>query len=97
MESNRKGVVKRIRNGYAKVLDAVERVANDKESQMKERVALLQGASPLKIISSGYAKIYSSSKPISGVSQLKQGNEIAVYMQDGKANALVTGVEKKGE
>ena len=77
--------------------DSAINFTTDKEQNLKDKVALLHGASPLKIISSGYAKVYRNGKSVDGVANLYSGDEVDVYMKDGTLSASVTAVRKNGE
>jgi exodeoxyribonuclease VII large subunit len=93
----RRSIVKNANATYERLRASVDKFAMDKELVMKEQVALLQGASPLKIISSGYAKVYRNKKAVDGVSDLSSGDNVDVYMKDGTVSASVTSVRKNGE
>ena len=68
--------------------------------QEKYRLGLmaerLKGLSPLEKLSQGYAYVENSSGAnVRTVSNVKQGEQITVYVTDGRIRAEVTGVEKK--
>ncbi|MCR5087481.1 MAG: exodeoxyribonuclease VII large subunit [Lachnospiraceae bacterium] len=56
--------------------------------------ARLDGVSPVKTLSKGYAYVTTESGPVSGVSSLKPGCEIRGYVSDGGFTALVKTVRK---
>ncbi|MBQ7224624.1 MAG: exodeoxyribonuclease VII large subunit [Clostridia bacterium] len=93
----RKAIIKRVNASYLKMQESAINFTNDKEQNLKDKVALLHGASPLKIISSGYAKVYRNGKSVDGVANLYSGDEVDVYMKDGTLSASVTAVRKNGE
>lgn len=69
--------------------------------QEKYRLGLmaerLKGLSPLEKLSQGYAYVENSSGAnVRTVSNVKQGEQITVYVTDGRIRAEVTGVEKSG-
>ncbi len=58
--------------------------------------ARLKGLSPLEKLSQGYAYVENSSGAnVRTVSNVKQGEQITVYVTDGRIRAEVTGVEKE--
>ena len=68
--------------------------------QDKDRLGLmaerLKGLSPLEKLSQGYAYVENSSGAnVRTVSNVKQGEQITVYVTDGRIRAEVTGVEKE--
>ena len=68
--------------------------------QEKYRLGLmaerLKGLSPLEKLSQGYAYVENSSgATVRTVSNVKQGEQITVYVTDGRIRAEVTGVEKE--
>ena len=68
--------------------------------QEKYRLGLmaerLKGLSPLEKLSQGYAYVENSSGAnVRTVSNVKQGEQITVYLTDGRIRAEVTGVEKE--
>ena len=68
--------------------------------QEKYRLGLmaerLKGLSPLEKLSQGYAYVENSSGAnVRTVSNVKQGEQITVYVTDGRVRAEVTGVEKE--
>jgi len=68
--------------------------------QEKYRLGLmaerLKGLSPLEKLSQGYAYVENSSGAnVRTVSNVKQGEQITVYVTDGRIRAEVTGVEKE--
>ena len=68
--------------------------------QEKDRLGLmaerLKGLSPLEKLSQGYAYVENSSGAnVRTVSNVKQGEQITVYVTDGRIRAEVTGVEKE--
>ena len=68
--------------------------------QVKYRLGLmaerLKGLSPLEKLSQGYAYVENSSGAnVRTVSNVKQGEQITVYVTDGRIRAEVTGVEKE--
>lgn len=71
-----------------------------KLEQEKYRLGLmaerLKGLSPLEKLSQGYAYVENSSGAnVRTVSNVKQGEQITVYVTDGRIRAEVTGVEKE--
>ena len=58
--------------------------------------ARLDGVSPVKTLSKGYAYVTTESGPVNGVSSLKPGCEIRGYVSDGGCTALVK-TERKNE
>ena len=68
--------------------------------QEKHRLALmaerLKGLSPLEKLSQGYSYVENSvGANVRAVSNVKQGEQITVYVADGRIRAEVTGVEKE--
>ena len=74
-------------------------------SSYKNALTLLSGrldaASPLKIISNGYAKVYCNNVPLASVGDVAKGDELEVVVADGIIAANVVNTRKsvinKGE
>lgn len=85
------------------VADAENRLRREmmrRLEQEKYRLGLmaerLKGLSPLEKLSQGYAYVENSSGAnVRTVSNVKQGEQITVYVTDGRIRAEVTGVEKE--
>jgi len=80
--------------------ERLEKAVDDRIAQAKHRLALaaqrLDGLSPLKKLSSGYAFVQDENgKGVRDIGQLKKGNEISLHVIGGHAKAKVTEVYKQ--
>ncbi len=79
---------------YERLLYAANNFVAKKEDAIKERIAELNGANPLKIISGGYAKVYHEARPLLSVANSAIGDEISVVVKDGVLVATVNNIRK---
>ena len=75
---------------------AVNNRINASESTLKEVVAKLNGANPLKIIAGGYSKVYKGETPLTSVSGVAVSDDIKVVVSDGIIHASVNKVNRAG-
>ncbi len=90
------------RQRTADMEEQFRRLMNEKLLETRHRLALLSGClsgmSPLEKLSQGYGFISGSDeKKIVSVCQVKQGDRIHIYVQDGKITAEVKTAEETGE
>lgn len=80
-------------------LDGLKRVnANAIERKgvcLNRATAALDAASPLKIMSKGYAKVYRGGREISSVAACEKGDELTVRMADGTITTQITDIKKQ--
>ncbi|MBR2988845.1 MAG: exodeoxyribonuclease VII large subunit [Clostridia bacterium] len=79
--------------------DRLQFSVNENVNNQREKLSVLCGRldalSPLKLISSGYAKVTKNAKLVDSVIPIEKGDEIAVYFHDGYIEATVDSVKKK--
>ncbi len=73
----------------SKMSDRISGICEKRENELSKLAAMLDRASPFKILSRGYAKICKDGREIVSVRGLSVGDEISVRMADGKINAKV--------
>lgn len=66
---------------------AAERVVLSKKSDMERSAAALNALNPLSILSRGYSAVFSGSKVIKSVNDVKVGEEIVMKLRDGDITA----------
>jgi exodeoxyribonuclease VII large subunit len=75
-----------------KITDKMNRIFTAKKHELMLLANTLEGLSPLKKISSGYAYVESNGKSIKTIRNVKVSDEILVHVTDGKMKAVVTEV-----
>ena len=77
-----------------KLTDKMTNTWTRKKHQLMLLAKTLDGLSPVKKISSGYAYVETKGKSIKSVDQVVISDEILVHVADGKMKAVVTEVDK---
>ena len=77
-----------------KITDKMTKCLTKKKHELMLFANTLEGLSPIKKISSGYAFVETKGKSIKSVEQIKTSDEITVHVIDGKMKAVVTEVNK---
>ena len=77
-----------------KIADRMTRTWTRKKHELMLLANTLDGLSPVKKISSGYAYVETKGKSIKSVAQIQTSDEILVHVADGKMKAVVTEVNK---
>lgn len=77
-----------------KITDKMTKTWTRKQHKLMLLANTLDGLSPVKKISSGYAYVESEGKSIKSINQVKKSDEILVHVADGKMKAVVTEVNK---
>ena len=77
-----------------KLTDKMTNTWTRKKHQLMLLANTLDGLSPVKKISSGYAYVETKGKSIKSVDQVVISDEILVHVADGKMKAVVTEVDK---
>ena len=77
-----------------KIADRMTYVWTNKKHQLMLLANTLDGLSPMKKISSGYAFVETKGKSIKSIEQVLVSDEIIVHVTDGKMKAVVTEVNK---
>ena len=73
----------------------MERVFQNRKHRLAVLASTLDGYSPAKKISSGYAYLEGNDgKSIKSITQVKESDEITVHIIDGKIKAVVTEANK---
>lgn len=77
-----------------KITDKMAKSLTQKKHKLMLLANTLEGLSPIKKISSGYAFVETKGKSIKTIDQVKVSDEIEVHVIDGKMKAVVTEVNK---
>ena len=77
-----------------KISDRMNRTWTMKKHKLMLLANTLEGLSPVKKISSGYAYVESKGKSIKTVEDIKLSDEISIHVSDGKMKAVVTEVSR---
>ena len=77
-----------------KIADRMNKCLTQKKHELMLLANSLEGLSPIKKISSGYAFVETNGKSIRTIEQVKQSDEILVHVIDGKIKAVVMEVDK---
>ncbi len=86
---------RRLMDFEEKISDRMKRAWSEKKHQLVLLARTLDGYSPVKKISSGYAYVETGSHAsLKSVDMVKVTEEITIHVQDGKIKAKVTEVEK---
>ena len=78
----------------------LEELIKGKVHEERARIDLirsrLEGASPIRIMERGYSAVtFPDSRPVKGVSQICKGDDLFLYMADGRADIKVKGIQWK--
>lgn len=85
---------RRLMDFEEKIADRMTRTWTRKKHELMLLANTLDGLSPVKKISSGYAYVETKGKSIKSVAQIQTSDEILVHVADGKIKAVVTEVYK---
>lgn len=77
-----------------KIADKMNRIVTTKKHKLMLLANTLEGLSPVKKISSGYAYVESNGKSIKTIQNVKVSDEILVHVTDGRMKAVVTEVSE---
>ena len=78
-----------------KIADRMKRIFTEKRHQLVVLAKTLDGYSPAKKISSGYAYVENgANQSIRSVSMIKPNDQITIHLTDGNVKATVTEVHK---
>lgn len=77
-----------------KISDRMNRAWTMKKHQLMLLANTLDGLSPVKKISSGYAYVESKGKSIRSIENIQVSDEISIHVADGKMQAVVTEVSR---
>lgn len=77
-----------------KITDKMNRIFTTKKHELMLLANTLEGLSPVKKISSGYAYVESNGKSIKTIRNIKVSDEILVHVTDGQMKAVVTEVSE---
>ena len=77
-----------------KITDKMNRIFMAKKHELMLLANTLEGLSPVKKISSGYAYVEANGASIKTIQNVKVSDEIVVHVTDGKMKAVVTEVSK---
>lgn len=74
----------------------MERIISDKRNRMLLLTERLEGMSPLKKLMQGYAYIADNKgQGISSIQGLQEGDQVQLYVKDGKANAVICNISEE--
>lgn len=75
--------------------DLMQRKLSEKRSKLAVLATTLDGHSPAKKISSGYAYLEGSNgRVVKSIAQVQHADEVTIYVTDGKIKAMITEAEK---
>ncbi|MBQ2901738.1 MAG: exodeoxyribonuclease VII large subunit [Agathobacter sp.] len=77
-----------------KIADRIQRTWTTKKHQLMLLANTLDGLSPVKKISSGYAYVESNGKSVKTVEDIHVSDEISIHVSDGKMKAVVMEVSR---
>ena len=77
-----------------KISDRMTRILTQKRHELVLLANTLEGLSPVKKISSGYAFVENKGKSVKSIEQVQISDEILIHVRDGKMKAVVTEVNK---
>ncbi len=77
-----------------KITDRMNKVLTSKKHELMLFANTLEGLSPVKKISSGYAYVESKGKSIKTVKNVKISDEVLIHVTDGRMKAVITEVSK---
>ncbi len=77
-----------------KITDKMNRIVTTNKHKLMLLANTLEGLSPVKKISSGYAYVESNGKSIKTIQNVKVSDEILVHVTDGRMKAVVTEVSE---
>ena len=83
-----------INNFYARALDAISSVADDKSYELSLVCGKLHALSPLSTLSRGYSVAMKENKSIKETTDVNIGDDISIRVTDGSITATVTGKDK---
>lgn len=93
--SNRLRENRRLLADYeTKLIDKMNQIWTKKKHQLMLLARTLDGYSPAKKISSGYAYVETKGKSIKSIGDVQISDEIQIHVADGKMKAVVTEVER---
>ena len=75
----------------------IESIITSKKQSFDIVTSVLTKLNPLEILKNGYSLIEKDSKKISSIKKINVGDEIAIKMSDGTANAKIIDIQKVGE
>ncbi len=81
---------------YSSLKKAEEFLIDEKERLFAKSTATLNAVSPLKLINSGYAKVYYGKKTLDSVEKIKPGDDIEILVKDGIIEAKTIKVKASG-
>ncbi|WP_287386169.1 exodeoxyribonuclease VII large subunit [Lachnospira sp.] len=75
--------------------DAFSNILQNKKNKLELLITRLEGASPLKKLSSGYSYVEHNGKNVSSIKDVNTGDSLNIYLKDGKLEAIVGGKSGK--
>lgn len=74
---------------------AIKSAAAERETRLRQLAVRIDAASPMSILTKGYAGLRMDGEKISSVNNVKPGDEVELTLADGKLRAQVKSVERK--
>lgn len=71
------------------IQNSIEKIYNDKKTNMIKHISKLDALSPLKTLTRGYSLVQIEGKVVKSIKQLKKDDEIDIRLSDGKARAKI--------
>ena len=94
-ENNEQIARRAVLNVINKAASTFEKNVTVRENALALVAGRLDAASPLGIISKGYAKVYRDGKAIASVNDVAAGEEMKAIVSDGVITATVTSTKRK--
>ncbi len=70
--------------------NSINSLVTNRQNELVKNVSKLKAMDPMNVLTRGYAAVQKNGKIISGISEIENGDEIAVRFNDGTAYAKVT-------
>lgn len=78
-----------------RLLTNMKKEQNQRQQQVNSLIQQLDSLSPLKIMGRGYTYVTYRQSVVNSVKELKDGQQVTLHFNDGKATAKITGIKEK--
>ncbi len=78
-----------------RLLTNMKNEQNQRQQQVNSLIQQLDSLSPLKIMGRGYTYVTYRQSVVNSVKELKDGQQVTLHFNDGKATAKITGIKEK--
>lgn len=86
----------RLINSQDKIRESMQAILKNKRHLLDIKIERLEAVSPLKRLSSGYAFMEGSDgRPVTSVKDVKKGDDVTLYLKDGRVSANIHEVKEK--